>query len=130
MYIANFIKRNSRVPNSKYKSITFNQLNTRLNNFGYRLMNPQNNHIDVVRIEERRKLFGFGKKETVNVKVAQIGFPGWKCQVGQGAIATVRREAKLRSEDGFDSKTFYEGLDPIPPLIDRYKGILERLAHK
>jgi death-on-curing protein len=84
----------------------------------------------VVRTEERRKLFGFGKKEAIDVKVTQIGFPGWTKQVTPSAISKLRREAKLKIEDGVDSGTFYEGLDPIPPLIAEYAGPLERLADR
>lgn len=130
LYISNYIKKNSRIPDSSYRTITYKQLDRRLRDFGYRLANPHNNFIDVIRTEERRNLFGFGKRESVDVKVVQIGFPGWKSQVGQGAMATVRRGTKLRTEDGFDSGTFYQGLDPIPPLIDQYAGPLKRLAYR
>jgi death-on-curing protein len=130
LFIADFLKRNSRVPDSRFRTLTFNQLDTRLRDLGYRLDNPHQNYIDVVRTEERRKLFGFGKKEAIDVKVTQIGFPGWTKQVTPSAISKLRREAKLKIEDGVDSGTFYEGLDPIPPLIAEYAGPLERLADR
>ena len=130
MFIADYLKRKSRKLDSQYYTITYRELDRRLSDFGYRLMHPAGNYIDVVRVEQRRKLFGFGEKEQVNVKICQIGFPGWKNQVGQGAIATVRREAKLTAEHGFDSKTFYQGADPVHSLIAEYSGPLERLAHR
>ena len=129
-FITDYLRKNTRSPESGYKSITYQQLNRRLQDFGYRFGNPHNNFIDVVRTKQKSTLFGFGKKESIDVKVCQVGFPGWKSQVGKGAIATIRREAKLRTQDGFDSGCFFNGLDPIPPLIDRYAGLLERLSHK
>ena len=130
IFIADHIKRNSRSPQGGYKRITYNQLAKRLSELGYKLANPSNNHIDVVRVEERRGWLGFGRREPVDVKVCQIGFPGWTKQVNPKAIGTIRREAKLRPEHGIDSGSFFEGLDPIPPLIDEYAGPLERLADR
>jgi len=129
-YIADFLKRRSRQLDRTFYSITYRELDRRLHEFGYRLRNPHNNFIDVVRVKERRKLFGFGGKEQVDVKVAQVGFPGWKCQVKQGAISTIRKETKLTAEYGFDSKTFYQGADPVQSLIAEYSGPLERLAYR
>lgn len=130
LFIADYLKRCSRRQDKRYYTITYKQLDNRLSTFGYRLRNPSGNYIDVVRVQERRKLFGFGAKEQINVKIAQIGFPGWKSQVTKSAIATVRREAKLTAEHGFDSKTFYEGVDPVQSLIAEYAGPLERLAYR
>lgn len=130
MFIADYLKRRSRKFDSQYYTITYRELDKRLEDFGYRLMHPSGNYIDVVRVQQRRRLFGFGEKEQVNVKICQVGFPGWKAQVGQGAIATIRREAKLTAEYGFDSKTFYLGVDPVHSLIAEYSGPLERLAHR
>jgi len=129
-FIADYLKRKSRKLDSRYYTITFRELDRRLQDFGYRLQNPHRNFIDVVRVEQRRKLFGFGAKEQVNVKVAQVGFPGWKCQVGQGAISTIRKETKLTAEHGFDSQTFYQGSDPVQSIIAEYSKPLERLANR
>lgn len=130
LFIADFLRRNSRKLDKRYYTITYKELDRRLRDFGYKLDNPSGNHIDVIRRETRRKLFGFGGKEAVDVKVAQIGFPGWKSQVRQSAISTVRKEAKLLPQHGFDSKTFYEGADPINSLIAEYAKPLERLAYR
>ncbi len=130
MFIADFLRRNTRKTDRKFYSITYRELDRRLQDLGYRLKNPHKNVIDVVRVEERRKLFGFGTKERVDVKVAQVGFPGWKYQVNQGAISTIRKEAKLTAEDGFDSQSFYQGADPVQSLIAEYSGPLERLAYR
>lgn len=130
LFIADYLKRCSRQMDKRYYTITYRELDNRLSSFGYRLQNPSGNYIDLVRVQERRKLFGFGGKERINVKIAQIGFPGWKSQVNQSAVATVRREARLTADHGFDSKTFYEGVDPVQSLIAEYAGPLERLAYR
>lgn len=129
-FIADFLKRKSRKLDSRYYTITYRELDRRLQDFGYRLQNPHRNFINIVRVEQRRKLFGFGPKEQVNVKVAQVGFPGWKCQVGQGAISTIRKETKLTAEHGFDSQSFYLGADPVQSIIAEYAEPLERLAYR
>lgn len=130
MFIADYLRRNSRKLDKGYYTITFRELDQRLRAFGYKLGNPSGNYIDVVRVQERRTLFGFGPKEQVDVKVAQIGFPGWKSQVTQSAISTARKAARLTPEHGFDSLTFYRGVDPVQSLIAEYAGPLERLAHR
>jgi len=130
MFISDFLKRRSRKLDNRYYTITYQELDQRLHNFGYKLDNPHGNCIDVIRIEQRRKLLGFGRKEQLDVKVAQIGFPGWKSQVGKAAIATVRRAARLTSKHGIDSKTFFQGADPVRSLIAEYAGPLERLAYR
>lgn len=130
LFIADYLKRKSRKVDKHHYTITYRELDQRLSTFGYRLSNPSGNYIDVVRVEQRRKLFGWGEREQVNVKVAQIGFPGWKNQVNQTAVATARKAAKLTAEHGFDSQTFYQGVDPVQSLIAEYAGPLERLAHR
>lgn len=129
-YIADYIRRNSRHLDNRYYTITYQELDYRLKEFGFRLHAPRGNYIDIVKIEERRSLMGFGKRKEVYTKVAQIGFPGWKKQVGKGAIATVRRETKLTAEKGIDSATFFRGVDPLYTLIDQYAGPLNRLAFR
>ncbi len=129
-FIADYLRRNSRLLDKRYYTITYKELDARLRDFQHCLNNPHKNYIDVCRIEESRGLFGLGAAKTRLLKVAQIGFPGWKSQVGKAAISTVRKEAKLTPEKGYDSETFYRGTDPLYSLIAEYSGPLERLAHR
>lgn len=77
------------------------------------------------------KRFPFRKeKVTPESKVEQIGFPGWKSQVGKGAIKTVRQKTDLTPDHGVDSQVFFKGLDPIVDLIVSFHGPLRRLARK
>lgn len=129
LYISHFIKRNTREIDRKHYAVTYGRLKAILNRFGYDLQNPQNGFIDVVRTEERRKIFNIlGPKENVNVKVTQIGFPGWKTQVSKGAIKKVRQRTKLTDDRGVDSQTFYKGEDPIAILVSIYQEPLRHLA--
>jgi hypothetical protein len=109
---------------------TYRELDLRLREFGYCLSSPYGNFIDICRVEESRGLLGLGKVRQKLVKVAQIGFPGWKRQVDRGAVKAVRKAANLTHEKGVDSQTFYRGTDPLQSLISEYAGPLERLAHR
>lgn len=131
-FIADFIKRKSRHIDRTYYSITYNDLNRLLSRFGFRLENPIGNHIDVIKVnvEQKDGVWPFKKTRHVNVRVCQIGFPGWKSQVGKGAVTTVRKSCNLTEEFGYDSKTFYDGADPLPALIFEYAKPLERLAYR
>ena len=131
MYVSHFIRKNSRRIDKRHYTVTYKELKQILNKFGYDLQNPRHNSIDIVRIEERRKIFGlFGEKEKVDVRVAQIGFPNWTAQVGKGAIGTVRKTTNLTYDKGVDSQTFFKNADPISVLISRYKEPLRRLADR
>lgn len=129
-FIADYMKRNSRARDSRYYTITYHELDHCLRGFGHCLSNPHKNFIDVCRIDNVREFPLFGKKKEKLVTVAQIGFPGWKSQVGKGAIATVRRETRLTPERGIDSAMFYRGADPMNTLIAQYEGPLQRLAFR
>lgn len=129
-FIADYLRRNSRLLDKRYYTITYKELDARLRDFQHCLNNPHKNYIDVCRIEESRGFLGLGTQKMRLVKVAQIGFPGWKSQVGKAAIATVRKETKLVPEKGIDSEIFYRGANPLYSLIAEYSGPLERLAHR
>ncbi|MGD9983744.1 MAG: type II toxin-antitoxin system death-on-curing family toxin [Porticoccaceae bacterium] len=130
-FIADYIRRYSRARDSKFYTITYHELDQRLKAFGFYLAHPSGNYIDVCKVEERRRgIFGFGKLEKNEVKVTQIGFPGWKKQVGKGAVASVRKATRLLPEHGIDSTTFYHGADPLNALIQQYEGPLKRLAFR
>ena len=129
-FIADYLRRKSRMQDKKYYTITYRELDTRLRDFGYCLENPHKNYIDICRMEKSRGFLWLGKQRTKLEKVAQIGFPGWKRQVGKGAISTVRNKTKLVPEKGVDSDTFYRGTDPLYSLISEYAGPLERLAYR
>lgn len=130
LFIADYLKRNSRKRDDGHYSITYHELDRRLNDFGFSLANAKGNFIDVCRKQTRREFVLFGPKKERFTKVAQIGFPGWKSQVGKGAIQTVRKSTRLRNEDGVDSAVFFRGADPMNSLISQYEQPLYRLAFR
>jgi death-on-curing protein len=130
VFISDFLKRNTRKIDKKHYTITYQDLNTRLRKFGYELLNPHNNRIDVYRMDEKRKWVVFGKKEKINVRVGNIGFHGWTKQVSHRTSRKVLKITKLTYENGFDSSTFFHGADPIDCLISEYQEPLKRLANR
>lgn len=129
-FIADYLRRNSRKRDNRYYTITYRELDRRLREYGFCLDNARNNFIDVCRIETKKGLLGFGKTRTELIRVAQIGFPSWKRQVGKKAISTVRKETNLTPEKGVDSESFFRGADPFYALISEYHAPLERLAYR
>lgn len=130
LFIADYLKRNSRERDARYYTITYHELDRRLRDFKHCLSNPHKNYIDICRIDHAREFGIFGKRKEKLITIAQIGFPGWKSQVGKGAIATVRRAARLTPDHGVDSAMFYRGADPMNTLIAQYEGPLQRLAFR
>jgi len=130
LFISNFLRRNTRVIDKQHYIITYNQLNSILSRYGFRLSHPHNNQIHVVKDVVRTKGLFFKRTETVAEKVTQINFPGWKSEVSRTAIKRVRETTKLAHKHGVDSKAFFHGIDSMEALISAYKGPLERLARK
>lgn len=130
LYISQYFKDSFRQLDKTKYIVTFRELNQILGRYGYELSNPYRNYIDVVRREERRKYFGFGPKQLVDVKVLQIGFPGWSRQVHSETVERVRKATDLTHKKGVDSAAFFKGADPAAGLIARYQSALERLAYR
>lgn len=130
-FIADYLKRNTREVDHRNYTVTFQELNQILKPHNFELSSPKGNYIDVVRIENRPKYFGWiGPPIRVEVRLAQVGFPGWKKQVSKNALKTVREKTGLVAENGYDSKTFFQGADPLHTLIDTYSEPLRRLANR
>lgn len=131
LFIADYLKRNTREVDRRSYTVTYNELQTILKKYGFELSSPKGNYIDIVEVEMRPKYLGLvGPKVRRERRVTQIGFPGWKKQVNRSAIKTVRDATGLTAEKGYDSKTFFQGADPIHTLIDTYSEPLRRLANR
>ncbi len=124
-FIADLIKKYTRSQNKRYYTITFAEFNHKLNRFNVRLCNPSGNYIDVHKIIEEKKMGLFTKQKDIRIK--QIGFPGWKKQVNIKALKEVLKAAQLTAEYGVDSDVFFNGEEPIYTLIHEYRGPLARL---
>ena len=130
-FIADFLKRSSRDIDNRSYVVTFHELNQILKPHGFELSNPKGNFIDIVKLEDRQDgSFGPHHSKVIETKLTQIGFPGWKKQVSRGDIRTVREATGLTSAEGYDSKTFFQGADPVHALIDTYAVPLRRLANR
>jgi death-on-curing protein len=129
-FLSDWFRRKTRRSDDRFYAITYNELETLLHRFGFRLANPSGNYIDIVRDEvESYGLFGL-KKRVVQKRIAQVGYPGGTREVGKKAIGTIRRACGLTSDNGIDSRVFYKDADPLATLIARYDGPLRRLKDK
>ena len=129
LFIADFIKRNTRKVDMRFRSLTFNEFNTRLKTYDVWLEHPKGNTINVYQKKEKtffNKLFNRSQDE----RITQIGFPGWKRQVNPKAFWSVLGAAGLTAEKGFDARVFFEGVEPEYKLIDEYYDVLRRLKDK
>ncbi|MBR5989816.1 MAG: Fic family protein [Prevotella sp.] len=136
LFIADFIRRKTRKIDREFHSLTYEEFNSKLKDFGVWLDHPQHNTINVYKKEKLR----LSKKITNALKlrhsksqdgrILQIGFKGWKCQVNPKALKSVLQATGLTPEEGIDSKVFYYGADPEYKLIEEYYSVLKRLKDK
>ncbi len=135
LFIADFLRRNTRNFDKADYKITYKQLDNilrknRNRQYRYGLINPDRNQIDLIRIQkEPVGLFG-NKFIEVDKKIGSIGFPGWSRQVNPDVIKFVRRETSMETADGIDSEIFFHDADSLPALISEFQGLLKRLANK
>jgi death-on-curing protein len=129
-FIANFLKRNTRTIDKHQYIITYNQLNSILSRYGFRLDHPDGNYIYLVKDIEQTTGFFRRTKQIVEKRILRIGFPGWKTQVNMATIKRVREAAGLKHTDGIDSQAFFYGADSLEALMSTYRGPLERLAQR
>lgn len=131
LFIADFLKRNTREIDKRAYTVTYHELNQILKRYGFEMVNQHKNFIDIVRVEHKPKYLGIvGPTVRKEYHLAQIGFPGWKKQIGKGALKTVREATGLTAQRGYDSQTFFQGADPLHTLIDMYSDPLRRLADR
>lgn len=123
--ITRFLKRNSRQIDTRIKTITYNELKLLLSKRGLGLEKPDGNRIDLVRYEpsEREDMRKWKR-------IAHIGFHGWSKEVSRKDIDIVREASRLDARHGYDSQSFFNGLDGPLDLIEKYKEPLERLAFR
>jgi hypothetical protein len=126
--ITHHLRRNTRQIDTRNYTITFWDLKRILNRFDFDLQNPNNNFIDVVRIDRRKPLFGVHKIE--RKLIVRIGFPSWTTQVFANTIKTVRNATGLVPANQVDSQMFYNGTDDVRKLIAHYQEPLRHLADR
>lgn len=124
MYMSKFLRKNSRKIDNSFRTMTFEEFNRKLKKYGVKLDNAQGSFINVYQKKEKNFL-GFISKNK-EVRILQIGFPGWKRQINPKAVKNVLKESGL-IDKGLDMKTFYEGGEPEYKLIEEYYTVLRRL---
>ncbi|MCM5557575.1 type II toxin-antitoxin system death-on-curing family toxin [Pleomorphomonas sp. JP5] len=130
-FISWFIKSSTRKIDKREYTVTYKQLQAILKRYGFDIVNPNNNYINIVRIEKRGKFLGFfGTERTVEYRLGQIGFPRWTAQVRQGALKTVREVTGLTAKQGVDSAAFFHGVDSMQSLVGVYHQPLMNLANR
>ena len=130
LFIADYLKDNTRRMEKKDYKVTYRQLDTILRRYKFGLVNSDRNQIEVVRyVEEPVGFFG-GKTITNPKRITSIGFPGWNRQVNVDAIRSVRKLTRLTIENGYDSESFFHDADSLPVLINEFQGLLKRLGNK
>lgn len=110
------------------KLITYRELRRILEAHGYFLENPNDNHIDIMRLETVRKGFLLQRKEQIPKRVGSMSWPGEHREVAIKEIKRVREICKLCEEDGFDSEAFYNYPIVIDSFVNRYRTTLRRLS--
>lgn|GEM_PF-5293155 len=77
-------------------------------------------------VRKRKQYLVFFKEET---KI-QVGFPGWKKQIGLKAAKEILKKCDLTIENGYDIQSFLHGNESMYRLIQDYEVPLRRLKDK
>lgn len=116
-YIASRLKQMMRRRDRSRRALTYRQLNGLLKRHGYELDAPNNNRINIVKIQNG-KIIG------------HMGFPGMTKQVAKSELKKARALCGISEADGFDSKAFFNGAEGMDFLLSEYAAPLRRLADK
>jgi len=124
--IAHDLGRFFRKADSKFRVMTYQELNQKLDVYDFYLDHPSGNYINVLRRSKKIIGISIGKDK----RVLQIGFPGWKKQIGPKALKEVLKACKLTEKYGIDMQAFYAGNESMYKLIHDFEGPLKRLKDK
>jgi len=129
LFIADFLRRNTRKEDNRYYVTTYADLDRILRRYKFRLEGPHDNHVTVVQDEVVSKFLGLARK-TRERRIVQIGCPRWTAQINQKALKSVLRATGLTPENGYDSQVLFKDAEPMVALIDSYRDPLRRLKDK
>ena len=130
LFIAEFLRKNTRRIDKEEYIITYKQLDIILRRYSYALSNPDRNQIDLVKLTYEKVGFFSEKTKLVEKRISSIGFPGWKTQVSSSTMKQVRKLTNLSVDNGYDSEAFFHEADSLPSLISQFQSLLLRLADK
>ncbi len=123
--ISRFLKKGTRSIDLRNKTVTYNELKVILAKRGLGFEDPKGNRIDLVRYIENEDSSSRRWK-----RIAHIGFHGWSKQASRKDIDIIRDASRLDAKHGYDSQSFFNGLDDPMTLIRKYREPLERLAFR
>lgn len=129
-FISWYLRNNTRKIERTSYSITYRELYTILNRFDFSLEFPSGNFISIVRKETRKRFLLLGPTKVEFKVIGQVGFPRWTAEVRSNALKHVREVTGLTAKSGFDSESFFRGVDPLQSLITTYHAPLMRLANR
>ena len=123
-YIAEKLRNWTRRTNKILYTVTYEELNTRLKDYKCYLDKPDGNKIGLYKEKTKSFLFVPTRKTE---RILVVGFPGWKKQVGLGALHSILKAAELDPNHGIDSEVFFHGATPSYELLKHYRAPLARL---
>lgn len=123
-YIAEKLRNWTRRTNKILYTVTYEELNSRLKDYGCFLDNPVHNRIGLYRVKKKSLFFVPTPKPE---RLLVVGFPGWKKQVGLRVLHDILKTAELDSDHGMDSEVFFHGATPSYELLKHYRAPLIRL---
>lgn len=123
--ISYFLRRNSREIDVRHKNITYKKLQTILASRGLVLQSPQHNRIDLMRIKDAS-----GRFLAKPVRLTKVGFRSWTTEVSAKDMHIIRAASELDAAHGYDSQSFFNGVQTPLDLIKKYREPLERLAYR
>ncbi len=127
-FIAKYLRQNTRDVDKRQYVITFRDLEKILNRYGFEFENPRHNFIDLIKVTEKRKVFGGSKID--RSRIGKVGYHSHSAQVLRGDLRHVRKITGLTHEEGVDSQSFYHGLSGLQSLIAEYQEPLRSLADR
>jgi death-on-curing protein len=128
--LTQWIKKRAKRITKGEKQVTYRQLRSLLGAYGYYLDNAKGNQIDIMKIVEEKKGLFSTKTVEVEKRVGNIPYPSDNAFVPLSVMKHVRKTCKLTAEDGVDSDAFYSEGAIIDSFINKYRGILRKLARK
>jgi len=127
-FLARYLQENTQSLDKKSYLITYKELASLLQQFGFCLGNPHAGSIDILRIETRPSIFGFRKTAYKRTKVGVIAFSGWTREVSRKDIRLLREYTGLTPRNGFDASLFCKAVPPLSFLINKYRDTFRRIA--
>ena len=130
--VTEWLRQRTRREDKSEHPLVFRKLRQILVHRGFCFENPKDNFIDLYHKEviEKQRLLGFRKPERTRrrTKIMQIAYGGEGDLVQVNTIKKIRRQCRLSSEDGVDSRAFYDDEATLDSILNEYRFLLKRLA--